>query len=144
MTTQQQQLPENSPPNEPQFSQPEVQAAFAESYGLTIGPLTFQCLQLGKQIVSMRDHIAQLEADQAQLEADQAKLRWQNSQLVTGAVAYEKRIHELEAEVEDLRGTIPTVAQVADREAAIAAKAEEARIKKAAPEDGSDILAKQD
>lgn len=125
--------------NEIRLSPAEISAAYAESYGLVIGPLTMNLSLSQKQVFLLQSNIAQIEADNAELER-------QNSQLVAGAIVYEDRIHVLENElatrptperVADLEAQIaqlieagPTVAQTAGRELAKT----EGRNKKAAPD----------
>jgi hypothetical protein len=105
--------------SENSFSVEELQMAMAKSYGLTIGHLTTQGLLLEKQVNKLQFHRAEFER--------------QNSQLIAGAVAYEKRIAELEAENARLRRGEFTANEIAAQGSVIA---NEARIKKAAPVDG--------
>jgi K+/H+ antiporter YhaU regulatory subunit KhtT len=102
MTEQQPQQPA------PQISPDELHRASGAQFGLIIGRLTVENLELRKLLASAQTTITQSQADQAELER-------QNSQLAAGAVAYENRIDQLEKELTRLKTIGPEAASIADQ-----------------------------
>jgi len=130
----------DQPQSRPQIAPDELHAASGASFGIIIGRLNVENLELGKLLAAARAHIDQITAGRAELDR-------QISQLTAGAMEYENRIHELEQrptfkQVVDLEARLtqlidagPTVAQSAAHELAQTEEreAEVARKEKAAP-----------
>ena len=75
------------------ISPDEVSAAFAQSFGMTIGRLTFEKLQSEKQAQALQAH-------NAEVEATLINLKKENSNLITNHIQLEGQIHSLEKELE--------------------------------------------
>jgi hypothetical protein len=116
----------DQPMTEKTLSADEFYAETGAHYGMIVGRLITANLELNKLLVTEKNHTARLKANQAELER-------QNSQLVAGAITYEQRIAELEAENARLRRGEFTANEIAAQGTAIV---NEARIKKAAPVGG--------
>ncbi len=120
------------------ISPDEVLAAFAQSFGMAIGRLTFEKLQSEKQVQALQAHGAEAEVKIANLKRE-------NSNLITNHIQLEGQIHSLkkelegrldteqvtalEAQVERLIQAGPTIEQMSTLEAAKVAD----RNEKAAP-----------
>ena len=75
------------------ISPDEISAAFAQSFGTAVGRLTFEKLQLERQVQA-------LHADSAEAEAALINLKQENSNLITNHIQLEGLMHSLEKELE--------------------------------------------
>jgi chromosome segregation ATPase len=95
-------------PGPPQITPDELHAASGAQFGLIIGRLTVENLELSKRLMSAQEYIAQAQADQAELER-------QVMQLTAGAVAYEDRINKLEKDLARLKNVGPEAMAIIDK-----------------------------
>lgn len=109
MTAQQ---PENTLPPE------VIQAAFAQSYGPSIGQLTFQKLNLEMQNQALRDRLADIETKAFDVAQD-------NARMITAKIAFEDEAFSLKAEVTELTNRVQEL---------VAERAEYRANEKAAPD----------
>jgi predicted nucleic acid-binding Zn-ribbon protein len=95
-------------PQRPQITPDELHAATGSSFGLVIGRLTVDNLELRSLLAAAQKRIVQAAAERQDLQDEV-------SRLTAGAVAYEGRIDQLEKEL----AARPTPEQVADLNAQI-------------------------
>ncbi len=105
------QLPQNT------ISPEEISAAFAQSFGTAVGWLTFEKLQLERQMQTLR-----LNLDGAMKTIDD--LSHENSNLITNHIQLEGQLHSLEKELEER----PTLGKMRELEAEVAQLIEDATL----------------
>lgn len=94
------------------ISPDEISLAFAQSYEPAIGRLTFDNLQLKRQVQVLQSQLSELGTAFSNLEQDNAKL-------IKNHIKYEDRIYQLEAELKALIEAGPTYDQIAAQAKAI-------------------------